>query len=93
MITKEKYTLADTVDSMVSSDYKERFIAEYVQLCVRAVKLQKFIYRISLSAEYDSVDEPKHDCSIGILREQLSAMYDYATVLEKRAIIEGIELP
>ena len=55
--------------------------------------MQNYIYRISLSDEYDSVDEPKHDCSISILREQLNAMFDYATVLEKRAIIEGIELP
>lgn len=93
MITKEKYTLADTVDGMISADYKERFVAEYIQLVIRAEKLQNYIYRISLSDEYDSVDEPKHDCSISILREQLNAMFDYATVLEKRAIIEGIELP
>lgn len=36
-------TLKDTVDIMCSMDYKERFIAEYKQLEIRILGLEKMI--------------------------------------------------
>ena len=38
--------LKDTVDLMKSSDYKERFIAEYTQVKIRYEKLKKLITEI-----------------------------------------------
>ena len=34
--------LSQTVDIMTSSDYKERFKAEYAQVCIRYKKLKKY---------------------------------------------------
>ena len=39
---KTVYDLNDTVDLMLSKDYKERFVGEYLQLKIRYEKLKKF---------------------------------------------------
>ena len=85
--------LKDTVTSMCSDDYKERFIAEYVQLKVRIKKLRKFIGKI-MYAKYADMPEPKHDCPVDLLKSQVMAMEIYASILERRAEkYENIELP
>ena len=77
--------LENTVEMMLSDDYKERFIAEYQQLVNRKNKLQKVI------REYDkSTFEP--DCSIDLLTWQLKTMQMYEYILKRRAEVEGIEL-
>lgn len=40
--------LKDTVNGMLSEDYKERFVAEYQQTKIRYEKLKKFCDRIEL---------------------------------------------
>ena len=35
--------LKDSIELMFSKDYKERFKAEYYQLCVRLKKLENFV--------------------------------------------------
>ena len=80
--------LEDTVEMMISDDYKERFVAEYVQLKIRYKKL----YAVLEKYAADKLDF-KPTCPIEILYEQLDHMEAYLSVLETRAKYEGIELP
>ena len=86
-----------TVEGMLSPDYKERFIAEYQQTKIRYEKLKAFCNRIE-AAEMTAhkgalgVEMPKHDCPLGLLRDQQHNMGGYLHCLEIRAVIEGIDL-
>ena len=83
--------LKDTVVQMESSDYKERFVAEYNQTKIRYEKLKAFCNRIE-AAQIIDVEPPKHDCPLGLLREQQRCMGQYLHLLELRAVIENIEI-
>ena len=79
--------LWETRDLMISSDYKERFKAEYYQLKIRYKKLRDIINKYdngTLSFELT--------CPITILRKQKAAMALYLDNLEHRAALEGINL-
>ena len=79
--------LKDTIDLMQSEDYKERFKAEYYQLKIRLEKLYEMLVR------YDAGTLGfTPDCSIQLLKDQLSSMRDYLYALQVRAEIENIEL-
>ena len=80
-------TLKDTVDDMLSADYKRRFKAEYNQLAIRVFKLQSMLndYR-------DNKLDFEPACNYECLYEQLIYMKNYMDCLETRAIIEDIEL-
>ena len=79
--------LKDTIEMMQSADYKERFKAEYHQLRIRMEKLNEMLVR------YDAGTLGfTPDCSIQLLKDQLSIMRDYLYALQVRAEIEGIEL-
>ena len=82
------FGLKDTVPMMVSDDYKERFVAEYVQLKIRYKKL----YAVLEKYAADKLDF-KPTCPIEILYEQLDHMEAYLGVLETRAKYEDIVLP
>lgn len=93
--------LKDTVELMQSSDYKERFIAEYWQTKIRYEKLKHFNNIITAARATTNNDvmvtdvmvvEPKHDCPKYMLEEQQHLMGEYLHILEVRAIIEGIDL-
>ena len=79
--------LAATAEGMISSDYKERFIAEFVQVKNRYYGLKSMI---------DKWDEGTLTFTPTCPREtynfQLRAMKDYMDILIVRAKIEGIEL-
>lgn len=77
-------TLKDTVDDMLSVDYKKRFIAEYNQLTIRLTKLYDFL------SEKD--DKTLNNGNIKLLKYQADYMEAYAGILRDRAAIEGIEL-
>lgn len=83
--------LKDTVEKMNSSDYKERFIAEYQQTKIRYEKLKYFNTKIEAS-KISKIEEPKHDCPDKLLSHQQSIMGEYLHILEVRAAIEGIDL-
>ena len=87
----KKLELKDTIALMTSSDYKQRFIAEYWQTKIRYEKLKDFCNKIEL-ANLDIMDEPKHDVPYDLLREQQRIMGEYLHILELRAIIENIDL-
>lgn len=89
--------LKDTIQNMVSEDYKERFKAEYYQAKIRYEKLKAFTNKIEAAERtdtgyYKGPAAPKHDCPLGLLREQQHAMGEYLHCLEIRAVIEGVEL-
>ena len=84
---KMEMELKDTIDGMLSEDYRERFKAEYNQLKIRYQKLQQLVVKY----EANTLDYcPK--CSIDVLKDQKRYMGCYLYQLELRAEIEGIEL-
>ncbi len=80
--------LKDTVDLMLSEDYKERYIAEWLQTKIRYSKLHKMLF---LHRTGKLQFTPK--CDIKLLEDQSSAMYNYLCKLEIRAAVEKIDLP
>ena len=84
---ERKYDLKDTIKMMNSADYKERFIAEYMQLNIRMDKLQNMLDRWN-RGELDFTPS----CSYELLSYQLDAMGAYRDALIKRAEIEDIDL-
>lgn len=79
--------LSDTVEMMTSSDYKERFKAEYHQLRIRYLGLQGML---------DKWDEGtlnfEPTCPRSTYNMQIKAMTDYLAVLEARAVMENVDL-
>ena len=87
----------DTIEMMMSEDYKERFKAEYYQTKIRYERLKKFNTKIEAArmTEYGLGKKcimPKHDCPEDLLRDQQRMMGEYLHILEVRAVIEGIDL-
>ena len=79
--------LKDTVEMMNSTDYKERFKAEYYQLLIRLNSLTGML----IKWENNMLDfEPK--CSKETLENQLVFMQGYLDILRLRAEIEEIYL-
>ena len=83
--------LKDTIVAMNSDNYKHRFIVEYWQTRIRRDKLATFIRKIEI-ANLTGAEPPKHDCPLELLEDQKYYMECYLDFLEKRAIIEGINL-
>lgn len=83
--------LKDTIELMTSEDYKERFRAEYYQNKIRYEKLKTFCNKIE-AARMLGKDEPPHDCPLRLLRDQQTCIGVYLSILEKRAIMENIDL-
>lgn len=80
-------TLKDTADMMSSSDYKERFQAEYYQLVIRYGGLKDMIKK------WDNGTLPfTPTCPRNIYDMQLKAMKDYLNVLKVRATMEDVEI-
>lgn len=75
-------------DLIISSDYKARFVGEYVELKIRYSKLHKML----IKHEAGTLGfEPT--CNISILEDQAYHMGNYLKALEIRAEIEKIGLP
>lgn len=79
--------LKDTIELMNSSDYKERFKAEYFQVKIRYEKLHKMLVKHK-AGTLDFTPS----CSILLLTEQKRHMGEYLHCLEVRAEVEGIDL-
>ena len=79
--------LKDTIEMMNSTDYKERFKAEYYQVVIRYQKLK------AMTEKWDKGElNFTPNCPRSTYNIQLTAMTDYIAVLEARAVMEGIEL-
>ena len=77
--------LKDTIEMMLSDDYKERFKAEYWQLKIRYDKLRKMV------DNWEKLDFTP-TCAYGTYKHQLLAMEDYMALLRDRAKQEEVEL-
>lgn len=89
----------DTIEGMISPDYKERFKAEYAQTKIRYERLKAFNTKIEAAfrtecerPEVKKAPMPPHDCPHDLLREQQEVMGHYLHILEVRAVIEGVDL-
>lgn len=79
--------LRDTIEMMNSDDYQERFVAEYLQTMIRYKKLSKML------DDWDSGElNFTPTCPRSTYRMQLRAMNDYLSILEARAVMEGIDI-
>lgn len=79
--------LKDTVEMMLSDDYKERFKAEYRQVTVRLEKLKAYL---KLWDRCELTFTP--DCPRSTYDLQRRGMEDYVAALEARAVMEGIDI-
>ena len=75
----------DTASLMESLDYKDRLVAEYIQLSIRMGTLDNFLER---DADNYKVPHKVHK----LLCRQYLAMKAYMEILKERAKIEKIEL-
>ena len=87
MIEIKELELKDTVESMLSESYKERFKAEYTQLTIRLDKLTVFLDKYA-NGELDFTPS----CPYEVLLRQKFVMNMYKDLLTQRALIEGISL-
>ena len=79
--------LKETIELMNSTDFKDRFRAEYFQLKIRIEKLEAMLEK------YKAGTLPfKPKCSYEVLYEQMIFMKHYRIVLEVRAQIENVDL-
>lgn len=92
-------TLAETSKFMSSDDYKERFIAEYMQLKIRTEKLENYLAKCWAKVHCDSFElsqklekEYPHDCTLDLLKQQLDKMREYLFVLKQRSVIENLNI-
>ena len=87
----EKITdLSQTVELMSSEDYKERFIAEYAQVKIRYLRLERVLKRVFDKTDPDCFTPT---CPIEILVNQWVNMKNYLSIMQERAFIEDIDLP
>ena len=80
--------LKDTIELMSSTDWKDRFIAEYLQIKIRYEKLHKLIVRREVGKIEFNTPIP-----LASWNEQAYYMGMYLHELEKQAVLHGIELP
>lgn len=80
--------LKDTISLMTSSDWKERFKAEYLQTKIRYEKLRALIVKREVGEHGFETPTP-----LEIWKNQARYMGLYLCELEKRAVLHGIELP
>ena len=79
--------LSQTTDMMTSSDYKERFKAEYAQVVIRYKKLKNMLDKWDKDELTFTPTCPRSTYNI-----QIKAMTDYIAILEARAVMEHIIL-
>ena len=79
--------LAETVEMMNSTDYKERFKAEYNQLTIRYKGLKTMLDKCD-----NGTLQFEPTCPRSTYNMQIKAMADYLAVLEARAVMENIVL-
>ena len=82
------YDLSSTNKLMSSSDYQERFLAEYIQLETRYEALMNIIWKYDHGENLGfELDTPMH-----LLKKQAKAMYEYISALNERARFEDINV-
>ena len=80
--------LKDTIELMSSSDWKDRFMAEYLQTKIRYEKLHNLIVKREVDKHGFNTPIPLESW-----KTQAYHMGLYIFELEKQAVLHGIELP
>ena len=80
--------LKDTIELMNSSDWKDRFMAEYLQTKIRYEKLHNLIVKREVGKHGFNTPIPLESW-----KTQAYHMGLYIFELEKQAVLHGIELP
>ena len=78
-------TLAETVNLMLSNNFKNRLKAEYYQLDLRIKALEKALYK---RQDLSNVDDKESNA----LASQADAMLTYQNILKQRILDLGIKL-
>ena len=79
--------LKETVELMESTDYKDRFKAEYYQVKIRYEKLKAMLEKWDKGELNFTPTCPRSTYDM-----QTKAMADYIAVLEARAVMENVDL-
>lgn len=77
--------LKDTVELMLSDNYKDRLKSEYFQIRLRYNALIRFLYHPNKNKEL--TEEQKE-----LMKKQSHYMYHYMIVLSERCKAEGVNL-
>ena len=85
---KDSISLYDSIDLMTDSDYRFRFIAEYIQVCVRYKELSRTIVKFETKTLQGELR-----CPINLLAMMKTTMENYIHQLEVKAEFEHIKLP
>lgn len=85
-------SLKDTVDLMLSGDYKERLKAESIQLKIRIQKLDKYIAELENQHKRAEAEYKKKARLLEHFKEQRTAMENYSELLDKQLYEERIEI-
>lgn len=80
--------LKNTIELMTSESWKDRFVAEYLQVKIRYEKLHKLITRREVGKVDFTTPVPLESW-----QTQARHMGLYLHELEKQAVLHGIELP
>lgn len=86
--SKDDITLYDSINLMTDPDVRVRFIAEYIQICVRYRELS----RVLIKFETKTLEQQLR-CPMNLLAMMKSTMENYIHQLEVRAEFEGVKLP
>lgn len=86
-LSRENSPFYNTVEGMLSPDYKERFKAEYRQTKIRYDKLHAMLVKADAGKL-----EFKPTCPLDLLRNQAQTMEQYLYCLEVRAQIEDVNV-
>lgn len=78
---------SDTVRLMQSPSYRDRFIAEYIQLTIRKDALARFVER-EMSSDIPAATSE----GLELMKHQVSVMIEYQEILRRRAALEQIEI-
>lgn len=79
--------LSETVELMNSSNYRDRFKAEYMQTAIRYSKLKNMVEKYR-----ENKLDFTPDCPLYLLENQLDCMGTYLSILFQRSLIEKIDL-
>ena len=71
------------------TDFQERLKNEYTEFRTKYIKLNTFIYT---QENVRKTDEGIGKSSLILLKQQRNAMKRYLDILEKRCILEGVDL-
>lgn len=77
--------LSDTIEFMISKDWKERLKAEYWQTMIRTSNLESYINSCGV------IDSPEVGVDLLLLTVQRDIMYSYLTSLYNRIIALGLK--